>query len=107
LAGESVLSHRLPAATAVITPGPAAVSVPVGGLTISWRAVAGVTSYVVGVKQRESGPSITARLPASSTSFVVPAGFLLPGTKYQVEIGVLSPEGNISYIESTFATETP
>jgi len=34
----------------------------------------------------------------------VPDGFLLPGTEYQLAIGTVSAEGNVSFVETTFTT---
>jgi hypothetical protein len=34
----------------------------------------------------------------------VPAGFLNPGTSYQLGIGTISAAGNISFVETEFAT---
>jgi hypothetical protein len=35
----------------------------------------------------------------------VPNGFLLPGMEYQMAIGTVSGEGNISFVETSFTTE--
>jgi hypothetical protein len=105
LVGKSTLSHRLPATTTFVKPAPAAESVPVRDLAIAWSPVEGVASYVVSIKQSESNLSITARLPSSSTSFVVPHGLLLAGRKYKMAIATVTRDGNMSSIETTFTTE--
>lgn len=105
LAGTSTLSHRLPAATAFVKPAPAADHVAVKGLTVSWRAVEGVASYVVDIKQVELNTSVVARLPGSVTSFAVPEGFLRPGRKYAMSIGTATQDGNTAFVETTFTTE--
>jgi hypothetical protein len=105
LAGKSTLSHRWAAATKFVRPAPAAENVSVKDLTVSWSAVPGIASYLVSIEQRELKVSITASLPGSSTSFVVPHGFLVRGRKYKMAIGTVTPEGNISFAETTFTTE--
>jgi len=105
LVGKTTLSHRLPAIATFVKPIPAAENVSVKDLAVSWSAVEGVASYVINIKQSEMNVSITARLPASSTSFAVPHGFLVRGRKYKMAIGTVTHEGNISYVETTFTTE--
>jgi len=105
LVGNSSLSHRLPAAATFVRPAPAAEKVSMTDLEISWSAVEGVASYVVEIEQDELNVRITALLQGSSTSFTVPNGFLLPGMEYQVAIGTVSGEGNISFVETSFTTE--
>ena len=105
LVGKAILSHRLPAATAFVKPAAAAENVPVKDLAITWSPVEGAASYVVSIKRSESNASITARLPGTSTSLAVPHALLLPGSKYTVEIGTVSREGNMSTVEASFVTE--
>ena len=105
LVGKSTLSHRLSAPTAVAEPAPAAEDVSAKGLKISWNAVAGVASYIVGIKHDGLNVNVTALLPGSATAFAVPDGFLSPGRKYKVSIGTVTREGNISFVETTFTTE--
>jgi len=103
-AGKSSLSHRLPATTTIVSPASQAQGVAAGKLQIRWRAVAGVSAYVVELKNDESSLSVAARLPGSSTSFAVPDGFLATGRKYKLAVGTVGREGNISFVESTFTT---
>lgn len=104
LVGQSTLSHRLPAPTTFVKPAPAAENVPVTDLVIAWSPVEGAASYVVSIKQRELHVQITALLPGASTSFAVPPGLLLPGRQYDLAIGTVTPEGNISEVQTTFTT---
>jgi len=103
-AGKSTLSHRLPGAVTFVRPAAAAADVPVRDLKLSWTAVDGAAAYDVGIKQDELKTNFVALLPGSATSVGVPEGFLVPGRKYKVSIGVVSAEGNISYVETTFTT---
>lgn len=105
LQGSSRLSHRLPAASTFIVPVPEAEDVPIKNLDISWRAVESVAFYIIEIEQDELNVNITARLPGSSTSFSVPNDFLVPGTEYEMELGTVTDEGNITFVETSFTTE--
>ena len=101
----SRLSHRLPAASTFIAPVPETEDVPIRDLDISWRAVENVLFYIIEIEQDEMNVNITARLPKSSTSFNVPDEFLVPGTEYEMELGTVTDEGNITFVETSFTTE--
>ncbi len=105
LVGKSTLSHRLAATATLVKPAPAAANVPVRALRLAWGAVDGVASYSIGIKQEELNVNLTALLPASSTSFAVPDGFLARGRKYTLAVGAVTREGNITFVETTFTTE--
>ena len=104
LQGKSRLSHRLPAASKFIAPIPETEDVPIKDLEISWRAVENVLFYIIEIEQDELNVNITARLPESSTSFSVPYDFLVPGTEYEMELGTVTDEGNITFVETSFTT---
>ena len=102
--GKSTLNHRLPATTEFLSPRPASKRVSVQDLKISWRAVAGVASYIVKIENDDLNVKIAATVPGASTNFAVPNGFLLPGTEYELSVGTVTPDGNISFVETTFTT---
>lgn len=109
LGGESLeaiasLSHRLPGVVSFVRPTPDEEGVATEGLRIRWTAVGGVEGYIVELEQEDLGVSLETRLPARSTSFVVPRGFLVPGAEYDLGIGTVSKEGNISFVETSFTT---
>jgi hypothetical protein len=104
LRGESALSHRLPPPTSFLRPGADAQGVAVSGLEIEWAPVADLAAYIVYVEQDELDIHVTARLPGSVTAFVVPDGFLSPGTTYQLGIGTVTDEGNTSFVETEMTT---
>ncbi len=103
--GTSTLTHRLAGSATLVKPGQATATVAVKGLKLAWKPVEGVASYSVGIKHEESNVNLTALLPASSTSFAVPDGFLAPGKKYTLAVGAVTREGNITFVETTFTTE--
>ena len=104
-AGKATLSHRLAATATLVKPATAKASLSVKDLRLAWSPVEGVASYSVGITQEELNVSLTALVPASSTSFGVPDGFLVPGKKYTLAIGAVTREGNITFVETTFTTE--
>lgn len=104
LHGESRLVHRLPAMATLLQPEPDAEGVPARGLKISWSPIDNLAACIIEIEQDEQNARITARLPGSATGFAVPDGFLLPDTEYELAIGSVSKEGNITYIETSFTT---
>jgi hypothetical protein len=104
LEGKATLRHALPSAPAILRPAARARGVGLKGAVISWTAVPTITAYIVTIEQNGSDVSITARLPGSAASFAVPDGFLRPGTTYQLGIGAVTGDGNISFAETTFTT---
>jgi len=104
-AGKSTLSHRVAATPTLVKPATPTATLSVRDLTLAWSPVEGVAAYSVGIKHEESNVNLTAMLPASSTSFAVPDGFLTPGKKYKLAIGAVTREGNITFVETTFTTE--
>jgi len=98
LRGQSTLSHRLPPPTSFLRPGAEPGDFTAGHAEIEWEPVEGISAYIVYVER--SDQSVTARLPGTATRFVVPDGFLIPGTRYQLGVGTVSGEGNISFVET-------
>jgi hypothetical protein len=104
LHGESRLSHKLPATASFLVPRAAARGVGAKNLKLTWTPVKNLAAYIISIKQRKLGVSLTARLPGSAATFAVPDGFLRAGTEYQLSVGTVSGEGNISFAEATFRT---
>ena len=105
LSGQSTLNHRLPATTAFIDPRPAATGVAAKDLKISWRAVDGMASYIVKIENDDLNVKIAATLPGTTTTFAVPNGFLSPGTEYELSVGTVTRDGNVSFVETHFTTQ--
>jgi hypothetical protein len=102
--GTATLSHTLPATATGVRPAAEAEDVPVKGLVIRWTPARNLAAYVIAVEQDSLELNVSARLPGSATSFVVPDGFLAAGLEYVLSIGTMTSEGNTSYVESTFTT---
>lgn len=103
-AGSANLVHALPDVVTLHNPPAEAEDVAVEGLIIEWTPVAGVTTYHVEIEQENTNISLNVSLPAGTRSFAVPAGFLVPGTEYQLGIGTEDANGNSSFIEISFET---
>ena len=104
LHGESKLNHKLPATTEFVQPAADALGVGVEDLEITWTYVKDLAAYVIEIEQDELHISLTAKLPGSEARFSMPDGFLLPGTEYNLNIGTVNEDGNISFVETTFTT---
>jgi hypothetical protein len=104
LRGQATLSHRLPETTSFVSPATDARGVSVADLKITWAPVQDMVAYIIEIEADEPEVNLTAKLPATTASFSVPDGFLRPATEYQLGIGTVSPDGNISYVETHFTT---
>lgn len=100
----SSLSHRLPGIVTFERPTPEEEGIATEGMRIRWSAVHGVKNYIVELEQEDLGVALEVMLPARSTSFAVPRGFLVPGVEYDLGIGTVSKEGNASFVETSFTT---
>lgn len=100
----SSLSHRLPGIVSFVRPTREEEEVASEGLRIRWSAVSGVVGYIVELEQEDLGVALEVLLPARSTSFAVPRGLLVPGVEYDLGIGTVSKEGNLSFVETSFTT---
>lgn len=104
LHGTSTLHHKLPATGTFLQPAAGALNVDARKPVITWKSIANLAAYIIEIEQDELNVNITAKLPASVSSFAVPEGFLRPGIEYQLSIGTVTDDGNISFVETTFAT---
>ena len=104
LRGEATLSHALPAPTSLLRPSANAREVDARSLRISWSPVESVAAYIVKIEQRTLGMSLVSTLPGSVAAFGVPDGFLRAGLEYKLAVGTVSSKGNISFVETSFAT---
>jgi hypothetical protein len=104
LYGKSTLHHELPATASFLQPRAGAWDMGAKNVNITWTPVKNLAAYIIKIEQRTLGVNLKAILPASVTTFAVPDGFLLPGTQYQLAIGNVSNDGNISFVETTFTT---
>jgi hypothetical protein len=102
--GSSTLSHELSPTTSFRHPTERATDVEIKNLAIRWKPVENLSGYVVELEQAKLDMKLIVTLPASAASFTVPAGLLVPGMKYQLGIGTVSADGNISFVETSFTT---
>jgi hypothetical protein len=104
LRGEAQLSHTFPEPAAFEYPRSGQKDVPANELTLRWSVPKGIESCVVVIEQTGSPYEIRALVPASTTAFTVPKGFLRAGQAYTLAIGTIAKDGNRSFIEASFTT---
>ena len=104
LQGKATLSHTLPATVSFLRPKADARVVGAKNLKVAWTPVKNAAAYMIKIEQSKLGFNLTSTLPGSASTFAVPDDFLRPGTEYQLAIGTVSPQGNISFVETTFTT---
>ena len=105
LHSTATLNHKLPAAASLLQPITEGARLATRNVAIKWTPVKGIAAYVVYIEQGGVDVNISAKLPGTAQSFAVPDGFLRPGTSYQLGIGTVTAQGNISFVERTFVTE--
>ncbi len=101
--GKANLSFDLPSAPRIAYPAPGAL-VQRSNLTVIWLADRSVAGYELQVEQGEDD-GLKVRLPPERSSFRVPDGILMPGTKTSVEIVAIGANGNRTVSEVAFITE--
>jgi hypothetical protein len=101
LKGTSTLSYSLPESSTFINPENYTTEINNKGLEISWKPVKNVAAYIVYIEQKELDISLNARFPPTKTFFKVPDLFLIPNFEYQLGLGTVAENGNISFIEKT------
>lgn len=104
LHGQHTLSHKLPATVSFLRPKAGARGVRSTNLEITWTPAKNLAAHIITIKARKVDVKLEARLPGSAATFSVPNGFLRAGTEYELAIGAVSAEGNISVAETTFTT---
>jgi hypothetical protein len=99
------LSHLTPEPTVIIAPREGQ-EVPISDLLVQWTPVPGVSQYLIEVENESADPeqSLSVNLPPETTSFLVPAEWLRPGSEYQVGVATVAPNCNVVFVESTFET---
>lgn len=101
LRAEATLSHKLPEAPAISQPSEGQ-EVPILGGEVRWQAVKDAT-YIVIVQEKGKGRDLRLTLPEGTTSLSIPAGFLVAGGKFKVEVGAVWKNGNRTFVEREFA----
>ena len=103
LIGEARLSHSLLVAPVVVYPLPGSVDSPLAGDGVLWRSDPRAKGYTVHLEQGEDR-ALSVELPAGSSSFRIPAGWLVPGTPTQLEVGVVGRNANCTLVTVEFTT---
>jgi hypothetical protein len=108
LVGAAALTHDIPDGPIVISPidGPADPS----NTVIKWNPVSSppgieIVGYQLTVQREEPPRVLSADVPATRTSFTVPADFLEPATEYEFEVLAIEVSGNQTITVSSFETK--
>lgn len=119
LKGAAVFTHDIPAGPEIIFPQDGGVA-PASGFAVSWNHVNETiegepinrTGYEVIITKDVpddpngfSRPTFDVHIPPSVTSLAVPAEFLEPGTRYELEVLVLEVSGNQTLTSLFFETQ--
>lgn len=103
LFGNAELLHELLPAPS-FSPSEGELVDPDVDLVVTWDLVDDAESYTIEIEQDDLDVNITTKLGGDATSFIIPAGFLVPDTEYEIGIATEAPNGNLSVAESYFQT---
>lgn len=98
------LTHELPLAPTIEYPEDGASDIPTSGLVIRWAAGPSARGWVVEVENDDLLVAVLATLPAGTTSFAVPDGFLAAGVEYDFGVRAIHENGNVAVTEASFVT---
>ena len=104
LNGTASLQHAFPPPSEIVSPEPDAEDVPLHDVILEWSAVAGASAYRIELEQEDLGISWVLDVPAETTDIEIPESLLVAGHEYEVGVGVIAANRNISFVESTFTT---
>jgi hypothetical protein len=102
--GTTEVVYELPDAPTILTPADEATEVPVDGVVVTWEPVANARWILVEVEADGDGRELLIRIEGTATSLGLPAGYLEPGTDYEVELKAIHPNGNQAARDSVFTT---
>jgi hypothetical protein len=104
LRSDAILSHKLPPTASLVHPRPNQADVSAKKAVIAWNSGKDLAAHVIIIEQQATGLKTTTFLPGSARTHSIPEGLLSPGTKSKLEIGTVSRDGNISFVETSFMT---
>ena len=113
--GSAQLTHNLPDGPTLVSPVEGAGPQDPDHTVVEWMPVdppngSPIIAYQVLVVQPETGlpglPKIAldVMMPPTTTTLVVPPGFLQPGTEYEWEVLAIEASGNQTLSSSSFTT---
>jgi hypothetical protein len=103
LTGSVELSHEMPTGATFVQPTAGQEGVKTDGV-IKWEGPAEVANYVLILEDEKTDLELEVELPADTTSFQLPPGYLRPGTEYKLAIGAVAGNGNRSFVEIEIET---
>ncbi len=105
LASRATLSHALLPAPEITDPPDGATDVPTSGVVVTWNPVPGARGYMLEYEgDNPAVPKLETRLAASTTSFAIPDGFLIPDAGFKVGVASVHENGNLTLAAIEFRT---
>jgi len=101
LSGAHTLSHALPPVAGFAHPAADAEGVPLP-LEIRWTTPPGLVAIKLEIGNDDLDVHFEATLPGDASSFRLPDAFAKPGSEYDLAIGTVGKDGNISFVETSF-----
>lgn len=101
LSGAHGLSHALPPTAGFVQPAAHAEGVA-APLEIRWSAPPGLEAIKLEIGNGDLDVHFEATLPGDTRSFRLPDAFVKPGSEYDLAIGTVGKDGNISFVETSF-----
>jgi hypothetical protein len=99
------LVHDIPPPVSVTFP-PAEGAVSRYEFDIVWESQVVAETYLIELKNEATEIEMQAQIPGGQTSFRAPEEWLVPGSEYQVSVGIINTNGNVTFVEqSTFTLE--
>lgn len=103
LTGTARLSHVIAPATTLLSPREDEI-VPVHHLVLDWKPVAQAERYIIELNNEDTGSEYTLDVFPPRSRLAIPANLLERGSEYQFGVGVVTADGNVTFVERTFFT---
>ena len=66
-----------------------------------WAAASPVDGFLVELSNEESEDELLVQVPGDQYSFRAPGEWILSGIEYQVSVGIVDANGNITFVEQS------
>lgn len=73
---------------------------------VVWESVVPADLFIVELGNEDTEEELLVQVPGDQNSFRAPEEWLVPGVEYQISVGVINENGNLTFVEqSTFTME--
>lgn len=104
LTGSAELSHAMPDGVTFVQPALGQEDMAVTGAAVEWQPVAAAVRYVLIIEDEGANLAMEVELPAATTGFTVPDGYLKADSEYKIAVGAVAENGNRSFVEIEIET---